>query len=468
MPGRLDLEFGFSRSAARRTRSDGAKRLLLMGDFSGGGARVAARAALASRAIHKVDIDNVDQVMRRIAPGLHLPAGDLAFAQLDDFHPDQLYQRLDLFQALRKARTDPGTDHDDLLGSLLGKPATSMSATTRATPAPPATGLDALIHNIVAPHIVRETSAQSAAVRTAVDAATTEQMKALLHDPAFRALEAAWRGVYWLVSSLELDGPVSLHLLDVSRDELLADMAAAQGNVSRSGLATVLCGPSSAAAQDGGWVLIAGLVGFGPSVQDLQLLATVGAIASQAGGAFVAAAAPALFGCGAVTDLPDPLRWTPLDADAARNWSALRKSVFASSIGLVAPRVLLRRPYGKTTDPIEQFAFEEQAATPEHETLLWGPGCLAVALMVGRSLTDGESDGAFDQVTELGDLPAYTFMRDGDAQLQPCAEALVGDRAGQALLERGLMPLLSHRQSAAVRLMRLQSIAEPSGALAIG
>ena len=158
----------------------------------------------------------------------------------------------------------------------------------------------------------------------------------------------------------------------------------------------------------------------------------------------------------------------PLETDAARNWSALRQSVFASSIGLVAPRVLLRRPYGKSTDPIEQFAFEEQAATPEHETLLWGPGCLAVALMVGQSLADGEPDSAFDQVTELSDLPTYTFMRDGDAELQPCAEALVGERAGQALLERGLMPLLSHRQSATVRLMRLQSIAEPSGALAIG
>ncbi len=465
MPGRLDLEFGFSRGAARRARSDGVKRLLLMGDFSGN-ASSAPRAALASRPTHKIDIDNVEQVMRRIAPGLRLPAGELAFAHLDDFHPDQLYTRLDLFQALRKARTDPGTEHGDLLGDLLGKPAASAAVPTR--PAAPATGLDALIHNIVAPHIVRDTSAQSTAVRAAVDAATTEQMKDLLHDPVFRALEAAWRGVYWLVSNMELDGPVRLHLLDVGRAELMADMAAARDDVSRSALAGALCGPSFAASQDGGWSLIAGLFEFGPSVQDLQLLATLGAVASLAGGAFVAAAAPALFGCDAVADLPDPMRWTPLDVDAARNWSALRKSVFAPSIGLVAPRVLLRRPYGRSTDPIEQFTFEEQGATPEHETLLWGPGSLAVALMVGQSLANGEPDSAADQVTELDDLPAYTYTRDGEAELQPCAEALVGERAGQALLECGLMPLLSHRQRAAVQLMRLQSIAEPPGALAIG
>ncbi len=465
MPGRLDLEFGFSRAAARRTRSDGVKRLLLMGDFSGG-ASTAPRAALADRPTHKIDIDNIDQVMQRIAPGLRLPAGVLAFAHLDDFHPDQLYTRLDLFQALRKARTDPGTEHGDLLGGLLGKPASAAAAAPRA--AAPATGLDALIRNIVAPHIVQGTSAQSSAVRAAVDAATAEQMKHLLHDPAFCALEAAWRGVAWLVSNLELDGSVRLHLLDVSQAELMDDMAGARDDVSRSALAGNLCNPSSAAAQDGGWALVAGLFDFGPSVQDLQLLATLGAVASLAGGAFVAGAAPALFGCAAVADLPDPMRWTPLDADAARNWSALRKSAFASSIGLVAPRVLLRRPYGKTTDPIEQFAFEEQAATPEHETLLWGAGSLAVALMVGQSLADGESDREPDRVTELDDLPAYTFTRDGESELQPCAEAMVGERAGQALLEHGLMPLLSHRQRAAVRLMRLQSIAEPPGGLAIG
>ena len=193
MPGRLDLEFVFSRDAARRKRSHGVKRLLLMGDF-GGEATTAPRVALASRPTHKIDIDNVDQVMRRIAPGLRLPAGDLAFAHLDDFHPDQLYTRPDLFEAMREARTVPASEHGDLLGGLLGKPAGSASAAAPSRQAAPASGLDALIHNIVAPHIVRGTSVQSAAVRGAVDAATTERMKGLLHDPAFRALEAAWRG----------------------------------------------------------------------------------------------------------------------------------------------------------------------------------------------------------------------------------------------------------------------------------
>jgi len=38
----------------------------------------------------------------------------------------------------------------------------------------------------------------------------------------------------------------------------------------------------------------------------------------------------------------------------------------------------------------------------------------------------------------------------------------VNDRAGQALLERGLIPLLSSKNRNAIRVMRVQSIADPA------
>ena len=36
-----------------------------------------------------------------------MPAGEIPFEQIDDFHPDRLYARLDLFQGLRQARANP-------------------------------------------------------------------------------------------------------------------------------------------------------------------------------------------------------------------------------------------------------------------------------------------------------------------------------------------------------------------------
>ncbi len=466
MPAHLEFALSFTRSKARRAAPDDPMRLLVIGDFS---ARARAeRPPLASRPTHRVDADNLDQVLKRLAPRLGRPGGEIVFGQLDDFHPDRLYARLDLFQALRQARANPGAGHGDLLGSLLGKPAAAKPG-IEAAPAPaPAAGIDALIRSIVAPHIVQDTSAQTMHYQAAIDAATTEQMRALLHEPAFQALESAWRGVQWLVSRLELDENLQLHLFDVSKEELASDFMAAQGDLSRSGLTLALCGPATDTPDDPGWSLLVGLSGFGPGADDLGLLAALGAVAAQAGGPLVATAAPALYGCGSVTDLPDPMLWAPLATEAARHWSELRASAVAPWIGLVAPRLLLRLPYGKATDPIEQFAFEEQVGAPVHETLLWGAGSLVVALLAGQAFTEGGRDLAPDHVTELADLPAYTFRRDDQAELQPCAEAWLGERAGQALLERGLMPLLSHHQRAAVRLMRMQSIADPPCALAGG
>ena len=63
---------------------------------------------------------------------------------------------------------------------------------------------------------------------------------------------------------------------------------------------------------------------------------------------------------------------------------------------------------------------------------------------------------------DVADLPAHTFDQDGEKRMQACAETYLSERAGQALIERGVMPLLSYANRNAVRVMRFQSIAEPA------
>jgi type VI secretion system protein ImpC len=227
MAGRMEFDVNFGPKGRRRDESE-PMRLLVLGDFSGRPA--GERKPLASRTMHKVDIDNIDAVMRRLEPRVHLPTGEIRFEQVDDFHPDRLFTRLDLFQRLRHARAAPAAaPDDDQIARLLGKPPARPTAA-------PTSGIDALIHNAVAPHIVKDTSVQTAAHLQTVDAAIAEEMRRLLHAPAFQTLEAAWRGVHWLVSSLELDEDLQLHLFDVTREELLADIGAAEGKLANTAL----------------------------------------------------------------------------------------------------------------------------------------------------------------------------------------------------------------------------------------
>jgi len=351
-----------------------------------------------------------------------------------------------MFQGLRQARVNPPAAGDDTLGRLLGKPSAPGAAPIATT----ARGLDALIHNIVAPHIVEDTSAHTRPYLAAVDAAIAEQMRTLLHEPAFQSLEAAWRGVRWLISSLELDDNLQLHLFDVTRDELLADVVAARGQIAETGLYRRLV-EGRHGSDAGQWSALIGLLRFGPSETDVGLLAALGLIASRAGGPLLADADLALaFG----------------DAGALAGWQALRRSEAAPWIGLAAPRVLLRQPYGKGSDPIDAFAFEELAGEPVQEEFLWANASLASALLIGRSFTARGWDMEPGDEREIGDLPAYTFVRDGERELQPCAERFLTETQIDTLLKAGLMPIASRRDRNAVVAVRFQSVADPPAPLA--
>ena len=434
MPERLKFDLGFGRPGGTRRDDGDPMRLLVLGDFSGRGDR----RPLATRPTQQVDVDSLDDVIERMGPRLALPAGEIQFRRIDDFHPDRLYQRLELFQALRDKRARPPAEDDDLLGRLLGKP-------PKKAPAPaPASGLDALIHDVVAPHIVKDTSAQTRMFVAAIDAAIAGQMRAVLHDPAFQALEAAWRGVHWLVSNLELDENLQLHLLDVSREELLADVVSANGQLPQTGLYRTLVDRWRGVPGSHGWSAFVGLFQFGPSNTDVGLLAALGLIASNAGAQLLAGGDPELAG-----------------NDEARlaGWLGLRRSEAAPWIALAAPRMLLRRPYGRRSDPIESFAFEEFDGPPLHEELLWGQSSLALALLLGRGFTERGWEMEPGDQREIGDLPAYTFARDGEQVMQACAERFMSESEMQSLLDAGLVPIVSRRDRNAVVAVRFQSIA---------
>src|ERR1022692_2074126 len=66
--------------------------ILLLGDFSG-------RPSTSWKPV-EIDRDNFEEVLERVAPAF---AG-MRFRELDDFHPDRIYQQHQLFQGLREVR----------------------------------------------------------------------------------------------------------------------------------------------------------------------------------------------------------------------------------------------------------------------------------------------------------------------------------------------------------------------------
>jgi hypothetical protein len=97
---------------SRDRQQDTPFRIALLGDFTGRGNRGAIETgrALAARRPVRVDRDDMDDAIGRLSPELLLPvrggseSGLVRFSELDDFHPDRLYDRLPRFRALRETR----------------------------------------------------------------------------------------------------------------------------------------------------------------------------------------------------------------------------------------------------------------------------------------------------------------------------------------------------------------------------
>lgn len=432
------LESGSEPRPARA--EDGAPfRILLAGDFSGRRARglVETGTALGERKAFRVDLDSLDATIARLEPQVRLRDGDvLRFRELDDFLPDTLFARVGRFGALKEAAT--------------------AEARRRETARPAAGLLDRILDG---------TPQEETPVVEAGPDGPTELMRAILGSAAFRALEASWRGVDFLVRRLDVDGPLTLHLVDLSHEELRADLLAGD-ELGRTGLHRLLVEKTVGTPGGAPWAAFVLLDSFGPSREDAEALGRLARIAALAGTAVLAGGDPGLVGCASLAATPDPDDWTEPTGEGAEAWTALRRLPEARSVGLALPRLLLRLPYGKETNAVDAFDFEELSSPPEHEQYLWGSPALATALLLGEAFLDDGWSLRPGSAQEISGLPFALVEEDGEKRAVPCAEALFTVRAMQAVAEKGLMPLLTMKGTDTVRLAIFQSIAEPPAPLA--
>jgi type VI secretion system ImpC/EvpB family protein len=489
-------------SAPLRTEP-GAVRMGVIGDFRGQGPRgpVESGRALAGRRCHRIDRDNLDVVLAQVGaelaltlPGVEPTPIVLTFGELDDFHPDRILGRAEVFAALRATRhrlEDPATFAEVAAEiGLTPRPAVpSTPAPPPVEPVPAAALLDlirqqspqpappaptvsaptgawgAFLEQITAPHIQRADPLQAELI-AGVDAAMAQLLRAILHHPEFQALESLWRAVHLLTQRLETGPDRSLELIALSRAELEADLVSTTPLDSTAAY-KLLVEPSVGTPGGRPWTFLVVDATFGPSPRDVALLWRLGQIARLAGAPLLAAASPRFVGCDVLASSSDPDDWSP--PESAEGWPGLRRSAEAPYLGLALPRWLLRLPYGPETKPIETVSFAEFLEAAAHESYLWGNPAIAVALLLGRSF---DAAGHFDPTQfdpELTDLPlALERTEDGETQAKPCAEVLLGARAADRIGDTGLMPLLSVRDRGAARLARLASIADPAAPLALG
>jgi type VI secretion system protein ImpC len=325
--------------------------------------------------------------------------------------------------------------------------------------------LQRFLANVVAPYLIKIDTPRQAALIDAVDQALAEQLRAILHHPQFQQLEAAWRGLRWLVHTAETGTLLKLRLIQVTKDELKQDLAA-NPTRTESGLAHLLLDPASIPGTEP-VALLLGTYEFTQASDDVALLRHLGMIAQQLRAPFVAAAGPRLVGCSSFAEIRSAKDVRRRFQDPSfREWHDLRRSPEAHWLALALPRFLLRLPYGTALEPVETFQFEELVTDDGHDRLLWGNPAFAVAAVAaGAFAREGWSIDLPRRVHRLEGLPLYIYEIEGTATTKPCAEVLLSERLVEALQEAGLVPVVSYRDSDMVALPCIQSLAEPRSLL---
>ncbi len=450
-------------------------RIAILGDFGAGAlkGRLDKGAALAKRKPLKVEFDTLEDALGRLDLKLNLPIGadgspvEIEITELESFHPDELYRNVEVFSALaalRKRLNNTSTfaaaaAEVQAMGGVAMQSASSVSRQGKARGGAPSGGaklddfarltgrpsvaaqaddsLSALLRRVIGPFVKPAASPNKDAMIATVDAALTDAMRAVLMQGDFQNAESLWRGVDFLLRRLETSHQLQVHLFDISAEELAADLSAVE-DLSESGLYKLLVEQPSQDA-DGGYSYVAGCYQFEATPPHAELLGRAARVAAHANAPFITAIAPDAF-----TDRREPPHRLIKQA-----FTALMEMPDASYLALMAPSFLLRHPYGKKSDPISSFAFEEFNISSGLRGMLWGhPALLALCVLGVRG----------GQLT-IGDLPFHHYVdADGDSMALPCTKRLINTQASAMLRDFGINAVMAHKGEALVRLAGLSAV----------
>lgn len=464
--------------------------ILVLGDWSGN----ATKKDLSERRPIEIDRDNFDEVLQKLKVSLALDLnGDgnllnLAFTGLDDFHPDNLFRQVSLFADLRDVRrrlknADDFNEaarqvrawfdiseetreaeiapisSDNLLDQILSLPGESSVSIPKKVDN---SELGVFLSKIVSPYLIKIDENEQSKLVAAVDEATSELMRTILHHPQFQALESAWRGLYFLVRQTETDTDLKIFIFDVSQVDL-TDNLSSINSLADSFLFRWLITETDETLGCEPFALVCGNYSFGVNVDDIAALMRIAKISNGAATPFISHIRPEMFGINSFADNSD---FTDLEfseeSTEGKLWNALRNMPEADSISFSPMRFLSRLPYGQATDSTETFSFEEFTGNIEHENYLWANTSFICALLLAQSYRRFGWDEMGDNlIRDIENLPLHIYRENGETITKPCAEIVLSEKISESLLQQGLMPLLSYRNTDRVRLARFQSAAFP-------
>ena len=340
-----------------------------------------------------IDRDNFDELLAELAPTLTLPQGTFPFRTLDDFEPPALSARL-------------GDDDPTPLGANALLDALRSSAPPRPAPANP---LDAFIGRALEGTTIHRGDEPSSRLPGAT------RVREVLREPAFRALEATWRGLYHLVRNVDTDAGLRLRVCDARHDQLA------------TALETL---PATEPIN-----LVLADFPFGRTDDDVTHLYPLAKLLAQRGTLLLAGEQP--------------------NTQPGQAWPVFRRLDAARQLALVGPRVLARYPHASDE-------FTEITEPSDRGQYLWANAIWRVGAALLASVAE---TGWFAKLhgLRLEGLPTPSYRdADGESVLFAPVETPLDDKAMLRRADEGWISVIHERGSDRALVPILRTLQEPT------
>ena len=451
---------------------------------------------LKNRKFTTVSGNNFDKVMASIQPRVIMQIKDclnngdkmmdmeLTFKSLDDFEPLTLINAIPALKDVFAARTRL----NDLIGKLDGN-----DELNRVLDQALVTGKSKVNDLVTQGKMVKDESqaeyAKSmvnefmtivgnndgsvpkdslAAVKQAIaklDTMIGHQLDEILHNEQFIKLEGCWRGLWNLVTSVDTSRRVIIRLLNVSKDELRFDLEKVVEfdqskmfkKVYEEEYGTFGGAPFSCLMAD---------YEFGRNQADVSMMMKMAQVAAAAHAPVIAGAHPSLFDLDSFTDIGTPRDLSMIFENTEMGkWQSFRESEDARYMVLTLPHVLMRAPYGASTNPVLGLNYKETIDGTDNSKFCWGNAAWSLTQRILNSATLYGWPAAIRGVEGGGlveDLPYYTFRTtDGDVALKCPVEVAISDRREKELSDLGFVALCHCKNRDYAAFFGTQSVQKP-------
>ena len=298
-----------------------------------------------------------------------------------------------------------------------------------------------------------------------IDQTISGQLDAILHHPDFQRLESAWRGLHFLLERCDFRCNTKVEVLDCTKADLLEDFEESPEIIQTGLYRHVYVNEYDTPGGQPFGAMVADFE-FDASAQDITLLRETSKVSASAHCPFLSSVGAKFFGKSKVEDIAkiNDLSNYMEKAEFTR-WRSFRETEDSRYVGLLAPRFLLRLPYGQDTAPVRTFNYEEDVSGEDHENYLFGNPVFAFAGNIGQSfakhgwavnIRGPEAGGKVDN------LPVHLQDTGKGMQIKMPTEMLISETRELELANLGFIPLSYYKNSDFACFFSANSVQKPA------